>query len=123
MPEAKIILSQAATYVACAPKSNAAYMAINDAMRSVKEEPIGRIPPHLQDAHYGGAKELGRGIGYVYPHDSEYNWVEQQYLPNELVGRTFYRLTDNGYEKSIRAYLTRIGKLPSHSRNHPPEGQ
>ncbi|MBR7123827.1 MAG: replication-associated recombination protein A [Candidatus Methanomethylophilaceae archaeon] len=111
MPEAQIILSQAATYVACAPKSNAACDAIFAAMKSVKEEPIGKIPSYLRDAHYSGAKDLGRGIGYKYPHNFEYNWVKQQYLPDELVGRTFYKLTENGYEKSIRAYFRRIGKL------------
>ena len=111
MPEAQIILSQAATYVACAPKSNAACDAIFSAMKSVKEEPIGKIPPYLRDAHYSGAKDLGRGIGYKYPHNFEYNWVKQQYLPDELVGRTFYKLTENGYEKSIRAYFRRIGKM------------
>jgi putative ATPase len=111
MPEAQIILSQAATYVACAPKSNAACDAIFSAMKSVKEEPIRKIPPYLRDAHYSGAKDLGRGIGYKYPHNFEYNWVKQQYLPDELVGRTFYKLTENGYEKSIRAYFRRIGKM------------
>ena len=121
MPEAQIILSQAATYVACAPKSNAAYVAINEAMKSVKEEPIGKIPPYLQDAHYGGAKNLGRGIGYKYPHNYDCNWTDQQYLPDELVGRTFYRLTDNGYEKSIRAYFRRIGKISSQPQSPPPE--
>ncbi len=111
MPEAQIILSQAATYVACAPKSNAACTAISEAMRSVKEEPIDGIPPYLRDAHYSNAKDLGRGVGYKYPHNYEHNWVDQRYLPENLAGRTFYRLTDNGYEKSIKAYLKRIGKI------------
>lgn len=111
MPEAQIILSQAATYVACAPKSNAAYTAISEAMRSVKEEPIDGIPPYLRDAHYSNAKDLGRGVGYKYPHNYEHNWVDQRYLPESLAGRMFYRLTDNGYEKSIKAYLKRIGKI------------
>ena len=111
MPEAQIILSQAATYVACAPKSNAACTAISEAMRSVKEEPIDGIPPYLRDAHYSNAKDLGRGVGYKYPHNYEHNWVDQRYLPESLAGRMFYRLTDNGYEKSIKAYLKRIGKI------------
>lgn len=121
MPEAQIILAQAASYVACAPKSNSSVMGISDAMRAVKETPIERIPPHLRDAHYGGAKDLGRGIGYKYPHSYEHNWVEQQYLPDELVGRRFYKLSDNGYEKSIKAYMKRVGVKRSEDRAYPPE--
>ena len=89
LPEARIILAQAATYVACAPKSNAAYLAIDDALRAVKEEPTGKIPSHLMDSHYKGAHKLGHGIGYKYAHDYNNHYVKQQYLPDELVGRTF----------------------------------
>ena len=110
MPESQIILSQAATYVACAPKSNSAYNAIFSAMNSVKTEPTGGIPPYLKDAHYSGAKDLGRGLTYKYPHDFENHYVEQQYLPDELVGRRFYKMSDNGYEKGMKAWLKRIGK-------------
>ncbi len=110
MPESQIILSQAVTYVACAPKSNSAYNAVLSAMKSVKEEPTGGIPPYLKDAHYSGARELGRGLTYKYPHDYENHYVDQQYLPNELVGRRFYEVSDNGYEKGMKAWLKRIGK-------------
>ena len=110
MPESQIILSQAATYVACAPKSNSACNAIFSAMKSVKEEPTGGIPAYLKDAHYGGAKELGRGLTYKYPHNYPNHYVDQQYLPDELVGRRFYEMSDNGYEKGMKAWLKRIGK-------------
>ena len=110
MPESQIILSQAATYIACAPKSNSACNAIFSAMDSVKTEPTGGIPPYLKDAHYSGAKDLGRGLTYKYPHDYENHYVDQQYLPDELVGRRFYEMSDNGYEKGMKAWLKRIGK-------------
>ncbi|MDO5861696.1 MAG: replication-associated recombination protein A [Thermoplasmata archaeon] len=112
MPESQIILSQAAAYVACAPKSNSACNAIFSAMDSVKNEPTGGIPPYLKDAHYSGAKDLGRGLTYRYPHDYENHYVDQQYLPDELRGRRFYEMSDNGYEKGMRLWLERIGKYP-----------
>lgn len=110
MPESQIILSQAATYVACAPKSNAACNAIfaaNDAVRNVR---ISGIPVHLQDAHYGGHAKLGHGIGYKYAHDYPNHYVEQQYLPDELVGSKFYEPTENGYEKTIQEHLDFLHK-------------
>ena len=110
MPESQIILSQAAAYIACAPKSNSAIMAIEKAMASVKNEPTGGIPPYLKDAHYSGAKDLGRGLTYRYPHDFENHYVDQQYLPDELAGRRFYEMSDNGYEKGMKLWLKRIGK-------------
>ena len=110
MPESQIILSQAAAYIACAPKSNSAIMAIEKAMASVKSEPTGGIPPYLKDAHYSGAKDLGRGLTYRYPHDFENHYVDQQYLPDELAGRRFYEMSDNGYEKGMKLWLKRIGK-------------
>lgn len=112
MPESQIILSQAAAYVACAPKSNSACKAIFDAMDSVRTEPTGGVPLHLRDSHYSGAKDLGRGVTYRYPHDYENHYVEQQYLPDELKGRRFYLPSDNGYERGIRMWLERIGKYP-----------
>ena len=108
MPEAQIILAQVAAYVACAPKSNSAVNAIFAAMDVVKNEKTGKIPSYLMDAHYGGAKELGHGIGYKYAHDYKNHYVKQQYLPDELVGRTFYELSDNGYEKTLKEHLKRI---------------
>ena len=112
MPESQIILSQAASYVACAPKSNSACKAIFDAMDSVRTEPTGGVPLHLRDSHYSGAKDLGRGVTYRYPHDYGNHYVEQQYLPDELKGRRFYVPSDNGYERGIRMWLERIGKYP-----------
>ena len=102
--EAQLILSEAAIYVATAPKSNSATEAIFAAMRAVKERPA-TIPTHLQDAHYGGASKLGRGIGYEYAHDFPKHFSHQQYLPDELVGEHFYEPSENGYEKQIRKYL------------------
>lgn len=107
MPEAQIILSQAVTYVACAPKSNAACNAVYEAMASVRSKKT-TVPPHLQDAHYKGSQQLGHGIGYKYAHDYPNHYVEQQYLPSEILGEVFYRPTENGYEKEIRQYFRRI---------------
>ncbi|MCB2311755.1 replication-associated recombination protein A [Clostridium tagluense] len=105
MPEARIILSQAAIYIACAPKSNASYMAINKALKDVEEKNIGGVPPYLRDQSYSGAKKLGHGVGYLYPHDYEGNYVKQQYLPDELIGTVYYEALDNGYEKKIKERL------------------
>lgn len=105
MPEAQIILSQAATYLASAPKSNAAYEAIGSAMACVKETKTPPIPTHLQDAHYKSAEKLGHGIGYKYAHAYPKHYVKQQYLPDGLTDRKFYEPTDNGYEKKIREYF------------------
>ena len=102
MPEARIILAQAAIYIACAPKSNASYMAINKALKDVEGKNIGSIPAHLRDQSYSGAKKLGHGVGYLYPHDYEGNYVVQQYLPDELVDEIYYEAYDNGYEKKIK---------------------
>lgn len=108
MPEAQIILSQAASYVACAPKSNAACEAIFAATQEVERSGNLPIPTHLQDAHYKGAAKLGHGTGYKYAHDYPNNYVEQQYLPYELSGREFYRPGGNGYEQKIREHMKRI---------------
>jgi putative ATPase len=108
MPESQIILSQAATYIATAPKSNAAYGAIAAAMSAVKSTQTERIPVHLQDAHYKSAAKLGHGVGYKYAHDYKNHYVKQQYLPDSLVGTTFYEPTDIGYEKQIQEHMDRI---------------
>ena len=107
MPESQIILSQAASYVACAPKSNAACNAIFAAMDSVRSVKT-TVPVHLQDAHYKGSANLGHGIGYKYAHDYPNHYVEQQYLPDEIRDAKFYVPTDNGYEKTIKEYFERI---------------
>lgn len=108
MPEAQIILSQAASYVACAPKSNAACNAIFAATEEIKKSGNLPIPTHLQDAHYKGAAKLGHGTGYKYAHDYPNHYVEQQYLPYELKGQTYYEPSWNGYEKKIREHMKRI---------------
>ncbi len=107
MPEAQIPLAQAVTYVASAPKSNAACMAVFDAMEAVKTTKT-TVPSHLQDAHYKGSKKMGHGVGYLYAHDYPNHYVEQQYMPSELLGRKFYHPTDNGYEKNIQEYFREI---------------
>lgn len=109
MPEARIILSQAAIYVACAPKSNASYVAIDAAISEVRRGKTPSVPSHLKDAHYKGAKELGHGIGYKYVHNYPNNYVEQDYLPEELSQKSFYNPTENGYEGKIKDYLRHIG--------------
>lgn len=108
MPEAQIILAQAASYVACAPKSNAAYKAIAAAMEEVERTGNLPIPSHLQDAHYKGAAKLGHGTGYKYAHDYPNHYVEQQYLPYELNGKEFYSPTGNGYELKIKEHMARL---------------
>ena len=107
MPEAQIPLAQAVTYVASAPKSNAACMAVFDAMEAVKTTKT-TVPSHLQDAHYKGSKKMGHGVGYLYAHDYPNHYVEQQYMPSELLGKKFYHPTDNGYEKNIQEYFRKI---------------
>ena len=107
MPEAQIILAHAAIYVACAPKSNAVVNAIFAANEVVKRDGGFLVPSHLRDAHYSGSKELGH-TGYLYAHDYPNHYVKQQYLPDELVGETFYEPSDNGYEKTIQAYFEKI---------------
>ena len=104
MPEAQIILSQAATYVATAPKSNSAVNAIFEAMDNVKKMKT-TVPSYLQDAHYGGAANMGRGIGYKYAHDYPNHYVEQQYLPDEIKDERFYHPSDNGHEKDIKEWM------------------
>ena len=105
MPEAQIILAQAAAYVASAPKSNSAVCAIGEAMNVVENEKTATIPSYLMDAHYKGATKLGHGIGYKYAHDFKNHYVKQQYLPDELKDRVFYRPSDNGYEQKIKEYF------------------
>ena len=107
MPESQIILSQAATYMACAPKSNAAVNAIFSAMDSVRKTKT-TVPVHLQDAHYGGHEKLGKGIGYKYAHDYPNHYVDQQYLPSEIQGSHFYELSDMGYEKTLKEHMKHI---------------
>ncbi len=119
MPEARIILSQAAAYVASAPKSNAACTAIDDAMERVRSTKTPPVPAHLQDAHYKASAKLGRGIGYRYVHSYPDHYVSQQYLPDELEGTVFYRPTQNGYEKQISEYLQQAAEWKKDGRHQP----
>ena len=105
LPEAQIILSQAVTYVASAPKSNAACMAVFEAMEAVKDKKTMPVPVHLQDSHYKGAAKLGHGHGYLYAHDYPNHYVKQQYLPDGMEEMSFYHPTENGYEKKIRDHM------------------
>ena len=105
MPESQIILSQAAAYVATAPKSNAAYMGIAKAMKTGADTRTMPVPAHLQDRHYKGAEKLGHGLGYKYAHDYPNHYVTQQYLPDGMEGMRFYEPSENGYEKKIREHM------------------
>lgn len=108
MPEARIVLAQAAAYVACAPKSNAAYMAIDAALEWVGSHGVEPIPEYLRDRHYSGAQKLGRGVGYQYAHDFPNHYVKQQYLPNEVAGTVFYQPSEMGYEKEIQRHMNEL---------------
>ncbi|MBO6241890.1 MAG: replication-associated recombination protein A [Butyrivibrio sp.] len=108
MPEARITLAQAASYIATAPKSNSAIVAIDRASSVVNETGNLPIPPHLQDAHYKSAARLGHGIGYKYAHDYPDHYVEQQYLPYELNGKEFYSPSGNGYELKIKEHMRKL---------------
>lgn len=110
MPEASLILSEAAIYVACAPKSNACTIAIQEATKVVEETGNLQIPAHLQDAHYKGAAKLGHGTGYLYAHNYPKHYVEQQYLPYELRGKEFFRPDGNGYEQKIKDHMKWLKK-------------
>ncbi len=108
MPEGRIPLAEAVVYLATAPKSNASYLAIDQAIADVRAGRIGRVPPHLRDAHYPGAKRLGHGKGYIYAHDADFGVAAQQYLPDELAGTRYYSPTNYGNERDIAARLEKI---------------
>lgn len=110
MPEAQIILAQAVIYVATAPKSNSVAAAIGEAAEAVKNEKIMPVPVHLQDRHYKGAGKLGHGEGYQYPHDYPDHYVKQQYLPDNMIGRRFYHMSDQGYERNIQEFMAFLKK-------------
>ena len=129
LPECRIPLAQAAVYIACAPKSNAAYLGLERALKDVEAGRTLEVPAHLKDAHYRGAKQLGRGEGYQYAHDHPDHYVEQAYLPSEAPGgggeraaskgaatgrgsRVYYEPTELGAEKAIKARLKQLGQLP-----------
>jgi len=111
MPEGRIPLAQAVVHLATAPKSNAAYMALDAAIADVRAGKIGRVPKHLRDAHYPGAKRLGHGKGYKYPHDDALGVLKQQYLPDELSGTTYYAPTEHGNERDVSARLAKLRRI------------
>ncbi len=111
MPEGRIPLAEATVYLATTAKSNAAYLAIDQAIADVRKGGFGRVPVHLRDAHYPGAKRLGHGKGYVYPHDNEIGIVPQQYLPDDLRGRRYYEPTSHGQERDVQARLEKIRRI------------
>jgi len=107
LPEARIILAQAAVYVACAPKSNAVYLGIDRALEDVKEQRTHGVPNHLKDGHYKGASQLGHGEGYKYAHDFPQHYVQQEYMPHEAV---YYEPTLQGYEAKIKERMDKLKK-------------
>ncbi|WP_350349779.1 replication-associated recombination protein A [Agromyces sp. G08B096] len=111
MPEGRIPLAQAVVHLATAPKSNAAYLGIDRAIADVREGRAGRVPKHLRDAHYPGAKRLGHGKGYRYPHDDAIGVVEQQYLPDTLRGAVYYEPTEHGNERDVSARLAKLRRI------------
>ncbi len=121
LPEARINLAQATVHLALAPKSNTAYAGLDAAIAEVRSGAVGEVPPHLRDAHYTGAASLGHGEGYRYAHDGAEGWVAQQYLPDPLVGRTYYRPGSNGAEARLVArWRERRGEVPA---DGPPVGE
>jgi putative ATPase len=111
MPEGRIPLAEAVVYLATAPKSNAAYMGLDAAIADVRAGNFGRVPKHMRDAHYAGAKKLGHGKGYKYSHDSELGVVEQQYLPDELLGVNYYKPTEHGNERDVSARWDKLKRI------------
>ncbi|WP_157156073.1 replication-associated recombination protein A [Diaminobutyricimonas sp. LJ205] len=111
MPEGRLPLAEAVVYLATAPKSNAAYTGINEAIADVKAGAFGRVPKHLRDGHYPGAKKLGHGKGYRYAHDADIGVVEQQYLPDDLAGRNYYRPTEHGHEREVGARWSKLRRI------------
>ena len=112
LPEAQIPLAQATIYVACAPKSNSAYLGISKALADVKDNKIQQVPDALKDTHYKAAKTLGRGEGYQYAHDHKDHYVAQEYMPQKV---KYYEPTDMGYEKKIKLWLDYLQSLPKNT--------
>ena len=108
LPEARINLAQAVTFLASAPKSNASYAGLDAATSAVRHQSNSEVPGHLRDAHYPGSEKLGRGLNYVYPHSHPGNYYPQQYLPDDLAGTRFYKPTENGYEQKVKEHLEHL---------------
>ncbi|HET7578001.1 MAG TPA: AAA family ATPase [Bacillales bacterium] len=117
LPEARIPLAEAALYVATAPKSNAVVVGIDKAMKAVRQEKSGQVPVHLRDTHYKGSDQLGHGKGYQYPHDFENGYVPQQYLPDPMMRKTFYKPTGRGYEKTVSKRLDYFSERIKREKN------
>ncbi len=105
LPEAALILAHAVVHLATAPKSNRVTLALGRARQDVREGPLSTVPAHLRDGHYKGAKEIGHGVGYRYPHDEDAGWVAQQYLPEEIGSASYYQPSEHGRERNILAWL------------------
>jgi putative ATPase len=112
LPECRLNLAQAATYLALAPKSNASYLGLGRAVRHVREHGASEPPPYLQDAHYYGAKKLGRGVGYAYPHDEPEGVSDQTLRPPALEGERFYEPTERGFEAELSRRLEELRRRP-----------
>ena len=117
LPEARINLAQAVCYVASAPKSNASYEAIDRALADVRKGKLAPVPIHLRDANYPGAKKLGHGAGYQYPHSFPGHHIPQEYLPEDIKSHPYYEPSDQGYEKKIRERMRHWGHLPQDDEN------
>ncbi|MDD4769669.1 MAG: replication-associated recombination protein A [Eubacteriales bacterium] len=117
MPEARIPLAQAVTHLACAPKSNAAYLALERAAEDARHASDTGVPNHLRDGSYTGAKELGHGDNYIYPHDCPGHFTKQQYLPDSLAHRRYYYPGALGYEKRLRQWLAATKGLPEEEKS------
>src|ERR1019366_7665684 len=116
LPEARIILAEAVTYLACAPKSNAAYLGLEAALADVRSAKGGSVPPHLRDSHSGALRDreeqaLRESASYIYPHDLSSGVAEQQYLPSDLIGAEYYHPSTHGYEARVKTALEQIRKL------------
>ncbi|WP_026535623.1 replication-associated recombination protein A [Arthrobacter sp. H14] len=111
MPEARIVLAEAVVHLATAPKSNAAYMGLNAAIADIRAGKGTMIPTHLRDAHYPGSKQLGHGKGYKYAHDEPHGVANQQYAPDDLVGRDYYKPTEFGAEREVGARLEKLRRI------------
>ena len=112
LPEARIPLAQAAIFLATAPKSNGAILAIDSAMKDLRQGKGGEVPAFLRDSHYGGAEKLGHGQGYRYAHNYPRHYVPQQYLPDELKDRVYYHYGDNKTEQAAKRYWDEIKGKP-----------
>ena len=108
LPECRINLAHGVTYLACAPKSNASYMALNSANKDIQNKPTAKVPQHLRSTGHPGSKNMGNGVGYLYPHDFDKHYVKQSYLPEEFKHSIYYNPTNNGFEEKIRKYLEEL---------------